>query len=258
MGANDGEALVTGLLWWQPYSGATIVTLDMTVGDLQVTPERLGGDRVRTLSGGVQSTWVSAGDRVSLQVAPALEVTEDSTERTTRDRLHLLVDHLQRGGEVGLAGEKASLWAGITGNLLLPGTSFSATNSLRSIYAGTLSAGSRLVMVGSTPIEAREEGRVSAASAPSYTLSDATLVGLGSAAIVRHRYTYPVLKLAPGSEAVISSRRGVVYGLDLELVEELARVREVLSVGVGGDLRVGAPPELARVWTVPARSGPFR
>jgi len=249
---------MNGLLWWQPYSGAAIVTLDVTVGDLQVTPERLGGDRVRTLSGGVQTTWVSAGDRVTLQVAPALEVTDDATERTVRDRLHLLVDHLQRGGEVGLAGEKASLWAGLTSGLLLPGTGFSAVNALRSVYAGALSAGSRLVMVGSTPIEAREEGRVSAASAPAYTLSDSTLVGLGSTAIVRHRYTYPALRLAPGSEAVVSSRRGVVYGLDVELVEDLTRVREVLSVGVGGDLRVGAPSEMSRGWTVPAHAGPFR
>jgi hypothetical protein len=248
---------MSGLVWWVPYSGAAVQTLSVQVDDLEVTPERRGGGSVQTLDGRVHTSWLDSGDAVRLSVAPALELTSDSTARTVRDRLHLLIDHLQRGGEVGLAGDADQGWAGVTGSLALPGSSFSAVNSLRSIVAGTLSAGSRVVLVGSTS-QAREEGRIATASAPAYTLSDSTLSPLSGTAVVRHRYTYPALQLAPGAQAVVESRRGVVYRLSLDLTESLARTRELLAVGIGGDLLVGlSRPTLGTEWRPAAPFRPF-
>lgn len=221
-----------GLVWWYPAPGASLVSLSVRVARLQVTPERQGVG-VQALSGRVHHATLGQADRLGLELAPALSVTDDSDERRIRDRLASLEDHLLAGGTIGLAATASTAWAAAlpSGSLgTAGGTTLTATTGLPSAVAGALSAGVRLVVRDSSPRQRREEHTVSSASGPLVTLAHGVLGGMSGAVLVRQRETYPALRLAHDSRgALVENADGMLYRLRADLIEDVATALEVLS-----------------------------
>lgn len=221
----------SGILWWYPAIAAPIVTLSVRVARLTIAPERQGVS-AQALSGAVYHTTAGQADRVSVELSPAMSLTNDDTEATIRDRLATLEDHLLRGGLCGFAAFATRAWAARlpSGMLGSPGdTGLSGANGLPTAVAGSLAAGSRVVLRDLSAIERREENTVDAVVGPAVTLVHGVTAGLAGGAVARERHTYPALRLAPdGREPMRTDPDGVVYRWSATLIEDLSTAVEVL------------------------------
>jgi hypothetical protein len=156
-----------GRLWWTPQTGAPLVSLSVRVGRMQVAPERQGVGSL-SLGGAVRHATLGQSDRVSVTLSAALDPTTDTTERSLRDRLATLADHLMRGEAVGFAADASVAWAGkVTGYLTSAGlTGFGAVQALPAGVAGTMVAGGRVVLRDLAGVQRREVGRLASSAAP--------------------------------------------------------------------------------------------
>ena len=174
-----------GILWWYPALSAPLVTLSVRVRSLTIVPERQGVG-AQALSGAVYHATAGQADRVTVELSPAMSITDDDTEATIRDRLATLEDHLLRGGLVGFAAFASRAWAARlpSGMLGSPGdTGLSGANGLPTAVAGSLAAGSRVVLRDLSTLERREENTVDAVSGPSVTLVHGMTAGLSGGAV---------------------------------------------------------------------------
>lgn len=223
-----------GLLWWTPAVGAPLVSVAVRVARCQPTPERQG-TASQSIGGTVRHSTLGQADRVSITLGAALDPTADATERTVRDRLHSLADHLLRGEAVGFAAIAAQAWAGqATGYLGTAGaTGFSAVQTLPAGVAGTMVAGGRVVLRDLGGVLRREEGRLASSAAPLYSLVDGVLGPFSGPVLIRERLTYPALRLAPDARdgLVVADADGLVYRVALELVQDIAAEQALAEAG---------------------------
>ncbi len=234
----------TGLVWWTPGPGASLVTLSVRVADLQIRPERQGY-AAQTLAGSVVHATLGQADRLVVEFAAALETTSDTTEREVRDLVGSLADHLLRGEPIGLAGRATTAWAARLGVGVLgsPGDdTFGASSALTAATGSvSLAAGDRLVLRALGGARQREEDFVASRVLTVHTLQRGTLTGLTGGAVVRERYTYPALRLAESRASdLVPSRRGVTYSLKAELVQDTELEATLLQQVEAGEQLVEA------------------
>ena len=223
-----------GRLWWTPQTGAPLVSLSVRVGRMQVAPERQGVGSL-SLGGAVRPATLGQSDRVSLTLSAALDPTTDTTERSLRDRLATLADHLMRGEAIGLAADSAVAWAGkVTGYLGSAGaTGLAAAQALPAGVAGTMVVGGRVVLRDLGGVQRREVGRLSSSAAPLYSLADGVTAGFTGPILAREHRTYPALRLAEDARgrAIVADADGLVYRVTLELRQDVYTELEVVEAG---------------------------
>lgn len=223
-----------GRLWWTPAVGAPLVSLSVRVGRMQVVPQRQGVGSL-SLGGAVRHATLGQSDRVSVTLSAALDPTTDATERSLRDRLATMADHLMRGEAVGLAADSAVAFAALaTGYLTSPGlTGLAAVQALPAAVAGAMVVGGRVVISDLAGVRRREVGRLASVAAPLYSLADGVTAGFGGPVLVRERGTYPALRLAEDARggAVIADADGLVYRVTLELRQDTYAELAVVEAG---------------------------
>jgi hypothetical protein len=223
-----------GRLWWTPQTGAPLVSLSVRVGRMQVAPERQGVGSL-SLGGAVRHATLGQSDRVSVTLSAALDPTTDTTERSLRDRLATIADHLMRGEAVGFAADASVAWAGkVTGYLTSAGlTGFGAVQALPAGVAGTMVAGGRVVLRDLAGVQRREVGRLASSSAPTYSLADGVTAGFSGPILARERGTYPALRLAEDARGrvIVADADGLVYRVSLELRQDVYTELEVVEAG---------------------------
>jgi hypothetical protein len=223
-----------GRLWWTPQTGAPLVSLSVRVGRMQVAPERQGVGSL-SLGGAVRHATLGQSDRVSVTLSAALDPTTDTTERSLRDRLATIADHLMRGEAVGFAADASVAWAGkVTGYLTSAGlTGFGAVQALPAGVAGTMVAGGRVVLRDLAGVQRREVGRLASSSAPTYSLADGVTAGFSGPILARERGTYPALRLAEDARGrvIVADADGLVYRVTLELRQDIYTELEVVEAG---------------------------
>jgi hypothetical protein len=223
-----------GRLWWTPQTGAPLVSLSVRVGRMQVAPERQGVGSL-SLGGAVRHATLGQSDRVSVTLSAALDPTTDTTERSLRDRLATLADHLMRGEAVGFAADASVAWAGkVTGYLTSAGlTGFGAVQALPAGVAGTMVAGGRVVLRDLAGVQRREVGRLASSAAPLYSLADGVTAGFSGPILARERGTYPALRLAEDARGrvIVADADGLVYRVSLELRQDVYTELEVVEAG---------------------------
>jgi hypothetical protein len=156
-----------GRLWWTPATGAPLVSLSVRVGRMQVSPERQGVGSL-SLGGAVRHATLGQSDRVSVTLSAALDPTTDTTERSLRDRLATLADHLLRGEAIGLAADSAVAWAGkVTGYLGTAGATGLGRGAGPPRWRGRHDGGrGRVVLRDLGGVQRREVGRLASSAAP--------------------------------------------------------------------------------------------
>jgi hypothetical protein len=223
-----------GRLWWTPQTGAPLVSLSVRVGRMQVAPERQGVGSL-SLGGAVRHATLGQSDRVSVTLSAALDPTTDTTERSLRDRLATIADHLMRGEAVGFAADASVAWAGkVTGYLTSAGlTGFGAVQALPAGVAGTMVAGGRVVLRDLAGVQRREVGRLASSAAPLYSLADGVTAGFSGPILARERGTYPALRLAEDARGrvIVADADGLVYRVSLELRQDVYTELEVVEAG---------------------------
>ena len=223
-----------GRLWWTPATGAPLVSLSVRVGRMQVAPERQGVGSL-SLGGAVRHATLGQSDRVSLTLSAGLDPTTDTTERSLRDRLATLADHLMRGEAIGFAADSTVAWAGkVTGYLTAAGaTGLAAVQALPAGVAGTMVAGGRVVLRDLGGVQRREVGRLASSAAPLYSLSDGVTAGFTGPILAREHRTYPALRLAEDARGrvIVADADGLVYRVGLELRQDIYTELEVVEAG---------------------------
>ena len=223
-----------GRLWWTPATGAPLVPLSVRVGRLQVSPERQGVGSL-SLGGAVRHATLGQSDRVSVTLSAALDPTTDTTERSLRDRLATLADHLMRGEAVGLAADASVAWAGkVTGYLGTAGaTGLAAAQALPAGVAGTMVVGGRVVLRDLGGVQRREVGRLASSASPLYSLADGVTAGFSGPILAREHRTYPALRLAEDARGrvIVADADGLVYRVTLELRQDIYTELEVVEAG---------------------------
>ena len=223
-----------GLLWWTPAVGAPLVSVAVRVASFQPRPERQG-TASQSIGGTVRHSTLGQADRLTITLGAALDPTGDATERTVRDRLHSLADHLLRGESIGVAAFAAEAWAGqATGYLGAAGDiGFAAFQTLPAGVAGTMVAGGRVVLRDLGGVLRREEGRLASSSSPTYTLASGVLGPFSGPVLIRERHTYPALRLAPDARDAlqVADADGLVYRVALDLIQDVAAEQALAEAG---------------------------
>jgi len=220
---------------------------------MQVVPERQGVGSL-SLGGAVRHATLGQSDRVSVTLSAALDPTTDTTERSLRDRLATLADHLLRGEAVGFAADASVAWAGkVTGYLGTAGaTGLAAVQALPSGVAGTMVVGGRVVLRDLGGVQRREVGRLASSAAPLYSLADGVTAGFSGPILAREHRTYPALRLAEDARGrvIVADADGLVYRVTLELRQDVYTELEVVEAGAeqAAQAMAVAGPSAQRSW----------
>ena len=242
-----------GRLWWTPQTGAPLVALSVRVGRMQVSPERQGVGSL-SLGGAVRHATLGQSDRVSVTLSAALDPTTDTTERSLRDRLATLADHLLRGEAIGFAADASVAWAGLaSGYLGSPGdTALLAVQALPAAVAGAMTPGTRVVLRDLGGVRRREVARLGVVATPSYSLADGVTAGFSGPVLAREHRTYPALRLAEDARGrvIVADADGLVYRVTLELRQDVYAELEVVEAGAeqAAQAMAVAGPSAQRSW----------
>jgi hypothetical protein len=179
---------------------------------------------------------------VDLGGTELIRVTLDRFDPTTTTRrsLEAVVNHLLRGGIIGLCLDADEGWAaGVLGSPAADDTTLSTDGGLYSWLPGTPAADTIVVVQSGYPDWRRESRVISSVSGDTLTLTSGLLFDYaGSPVIVRERDTWIGLRLAEGArqETLLTwGEGGVVATLDLPLVVDWGAIAD--QVAASGALR---------------------
>jgi hypothetical protein len=233
-------------VWYYPEGSRVVEAIDLgsRLSDLFERPDVLAYS-AEALSG--RQTVAIARSRLKIRF-----VLERFTSSATERALRGAIEHLNRGGHVGIAADCAKAWCGFTRSPVGYGATVLYTNGNPWWNASAALAASDEVYLSSpAPDSQYLLASVSAFADPKVTLSSGVIRNSGPVC-VRHRDFYPSLYLPDrerGREQLTSMRR-LGWTWDVELVDDADALHTIGST-VGTGRLAGATDTLA-AWSVPA------
>lgn len=232
---------MSNTFYWFPDASGTIETLELSQ-TLKTDITELQEGEAGIVAGSITASGTHYRLLLGMQYPISIRIDKVSfNSEATRRKLRNMLNHLNRGGYVGFAGDTDKAWGSFVA--IPPGGPARGATSIVGLqrqawYSATasLASGDPIVIETGAPAHLVEETTTTATVANSATsiACASILTTVLAPCHVRHRDFYPILLMTPeviGQALKITSAQRIYYDISLEFIYDLSGVMALAGPG---------------------------